>query len=420
MQLEARVKTIIDLFDIFFETSSPFDIIMARYFKNHKWIGSADRRAIAEISYSMFRHFEKLKLINQNITEKFGRFFVLSFLKHEKKYSNKQIDEIFSGRKYAPGKLTDFEIKFINRSLPSSYPLHVSLNYPQWLEPYLMKSFSSPDFENEMKALNETASVDIRVNTLKTTSDEVVNNLKEFNVEPMRYASNGVRLRNGRISRSHEMVINGLIEIQDEGSQLIAEMCQAQPGDIVVDYCAGAGGKTLALACAMQNKGRIFALDKYPERLENAKKRLRRAGVDNVYCQEITGKWMKRHEQFADIVLVDAPCSGTGTWRRNPDMRAKFTQKDLNELLAVQADILRSAQKLVKPGGRLVYSTCSVLFDEDEDQVFRFLKEFPNFSLEDVHLSKYHGKFLKLSPYGNDTDGFFAASFINNKFVAKN
>ena len=412
MQLEARVKTIIDLFDVFFATSSPFDIVMAKYFKNHKWIGAADRRAVAEFSYSIFRCFEKLKLINKNITENFGRFFVLSFLKHEKKYSDKQIEEIFTGRKYAPSKLTDFERKFINAKLPAEFPKHALLNYPSWLESYLSRSFSPDNFENEMQALNSKAFVDIRINTLKTNREEVLQKLAEFDVEPMKYAKNGLRITNGRIGRGHEVIANGLVEIQDEGSQLIAEICDAKPGNIVVDYCAGAGGKTLALACSMNNKGRIFALDKYPERLENAKKRLKKAGVDNVFCQEITGKWMKRHEKSADIVLVDAPCSGTGTWRRNPDMRAKFTQKDLDELLNVQLEILRSAQKLVKPGGRLIYSTCSILIDEDEDQIEKFLKEFPNFELEKISIRDKTEKFLKLSPFRNGTDGFFAASMI--------
>ena len=154
MQLEARVKTIIDLFDVFFATSSPFDIVMAKYFKNHKWIGAADRRAVAEFSYSIFRCFEKLKLINKNITENFGRFFVLSFLKHEKKYSEKQIDEIFTGRKYAPSKLTDFERKFINAKLPAEFPKHTLLNYPAWLESYLSRSFSNDSFKEKGLSFN--------------------------------------------------------------------------------------------------------------------------------------------------------------------------------------------------------------------------------------------------------------------------
>ncbi|MDR1333613.1 MAG: RsmB/NOP family class I SAM-dependent RNA methyltransferase, partial [Holosporaceae bacterium] len=164
-----------------------------------------------------------------------------------------------------------------------------------------------------------------------------------------------------------------------------------------------------ALAAAMQNKGRIFALDKYEERLQNAKIRFRKAGVNNVFCQPITGKWIKRHAACADVTLVDVPCSGTGTWRRNPDMRAKFIPQDLDELLAVQAEILESAHRLVKKGGRLVYATCSILREENEDQIAKFLDNHPEFKQNDVNLKNYSGKYLKLSPFQHRTDGFFAA-----------
>ncbi len=163
----------------------------------------------------------------------------------------------------------------------------------------------------------------------------------------------------------------------------------------------------------MRNKGRIFALDKYPERLENAKLRFKRAEVNNVTCQEINGKWLKRHKECADVVLVDAPCSGTGTWRRNPDMRAKFQQKDLDELTEVQAQILETASMLVKKNGRLIYSTCSVLLEENDEQIECFLRKFPNFKRIKVTLSAKEnvidGYYLRLSPFRNGTDGFFAA-----------
>lgn len=408
MQLEARVKSAIDLLEIFFVSRAPFDIVMSKYFKNNRWIGSSDRRAIAEFSYEIFRNFEKLKFITQKITNSFSRFFVLAHMKFNRGFSEKQIEEIFSGRKYAPDRLSEFERKFLRRDF-GDLPRYAELNYPKWLEPYLRKVFDEDHFANEMTALNGKACVDLRVNRLLATKEQARGELNEFKIEDARYAENGLRILNGRISRSHPAIRNGVVEIQDEGSQLIAELCGVRPGDMVVDYCAGAGGKTLALAAYMENKGRIFAMDKYPERLENAKKRFRRANVNNVFCQEINGKWLKRHRESADVVLVDVPCSGTGTWRRNPDMRAKFCENDLLELLEVQAEILRIAQNLVKPGGRLVYSTCSILREEDEDQIEKFLKEFDNFELQKVELKNYHGDFLRLTPFRNDTDGFFAA-----------
>ncbi len=413
MQLEARVKSTIDLLDIFFSTKAPFDIVMSKYFKNNRWIGSNDRRTIAEFSYSIFRNFEKLRYLCKKITGNFGRFYVISFLKNEKHYTLKQIEEIFSGRTYAPQKLSDFEIKFLN-NLTTDFPEFAELNYPEWLEPYLKESLGEASFKEEMLALNHKAPLDLRVNTLKTSKDEVIKLLNDFQLENMTYAENGLRIANGRIGRGHIALSKGFVEIQDEGSQLIAKICNASEKDTVIDYCAGAGGKTLALACYMKNKGRIFALDKYSERLKNAKIRFKRAGVNNVFCQEITSKWLKRHVEIANIVLVDAPCSGTGTWRRNPDMRAQFSKEDLDELIHVQADILRIAQKLVKPGGRLVYSTCSLLKNENENQINQFLQEFPEFKLQKIEIENYNGDFLKLSPFRNNTDGFFAASLIKN------
>ncbi|MBO4405666.1 MAG: RsmB/NOP family class I SAM-dependent RNA methyltransferase [Alphaproteobacteria bacterium] len=408
MQLEARVKSTIDLLEIFFASRAPFDIVMSKYFKNNRWIGANDRRAIAEFSYEIFRNFEKLKFITRKITNNLGRFFVLAHMKFNREFSEKQIEEIFSGRKYAPEKLSEFERKFLRREL-EDLPTYAQLNYPEWLEPYLQRVFGKEHFADEMKALNGKACVDLRVNALLATKEQARGELQEFEIEDTRYAENGLRILNGRISRSHPAIRDGIVEIQDEGSQLIAELCRVRPGDTVVDYCAGAGGKTLALAACMENKGRIFAMDKYPERLENAKKRFRRANVNNVFCQEISNKWLKRHRESAYVVLVDVPCSGTGTWRRNPDMRAKFCENDLRELIEVQAEILRTAQNLVKPGGRLIYSTCSILKEEDEDQIKKFLEEFGNFELQKIELRNYRGDFLRLTPLRNDTDGFFAA-----------
>ena len=411
MQLEARVKSSIELLDIFFRSESPFDVVLAKYFQHNKWIGANDRRAVAEFTYSIFRKFEKIKFLTSKITNDFGRFFVLAYLKSEKCYSISQIEEIFSGRTYASTKLSEFEKRFLD-NLPSEVPSYAELNYPVWLEPYFLKAFGDENFSNEMQALNDKAFVDLRVNTLISSKDEVKNLLqKDFEVTETEYSDTCLRIINGRIGRGHPIIQKGLAEIQDEGSQLIAEACHASPGDTVVDFCAGAGGKTLALAAYMQNKGRLFALDKFSERLKFAQQRLKRAQVSNTFCQEITNKWMKRHEQVADVVLVDAPCSGSGTWRRNPDMRAKFKPSDLKELIKVQADILASAQKLVKPGGRLIYSTCSVFKEEDEEQAQNFLKQFPEFFAKPIELNHYNGDYLKLSPFKNKTDGFFAAVF---------
>ena len=413
MRLAVKIQSTINLLDNFFESSAPFDIIMAKYFRSNKWIGSHERREIAEFCYSIFRKYETINFLTSKITNNFGRFFVLTYLRKFELICDDEINTIFSGKKFEASKLTEFEWKFIN-SLESytNLPRDISLNYPNWMELYFERAFPK-NFKEEMLALNEKACVDLRVNTLKSSKDEVVSMFSDFSIEKGKLSENCIRILNGRIGRNHLVIKNGFAEIQDEGSQLIAEICTVSSKDTIVDFCAGAGGKTLAIAAAMNNRGRIFALDKYSERLENAKLRFRRAGVNNVMCQEINSKWLKRHKECADIVLVDAPCSGTGTWRRNPDMRAKFQKKDLDELIEVQAKILETASTLVKRNGRLIYSTCSVLLEENDDQIECFLRKFRNFGKIRLALpikeNVTDGYYLRLSPFRNGTDGFFAA-----------
>ncbi|NWG46192.1 MAG: RsmB/NOP family class I SAM-dependent RNA methyltransferase, partial [Alphaproteobacteria bacterium] len=215
----------------------------------------------------------------------------------------------------------------------------------------------------------------------------------------------------------------GLVEVQDEGSQILAELVGARPGDRVADFCAGAGGKTLAIAAAMRNKGTLVATDTLPGRLERARLRFRRAGVHNVTTRSLSSardKWVKGHRGDFDRVLVDAPCSGVGAWRRNPDARWNRLGPDLAELIALQADILDSAERLVRPGGRLVYATCSLLPEENEAQAERFLAAHPEFRLCPLPAvwaetlggpPPVEGTCLRLTPARHGTDGFFAAIF---------
>jgi 16S rRNA (cytosine967-C5)-methyltransferase len=204
----------------------------------------------------------------------------------------------------------------------------------------------------------------------------------------------------------------GLFEVQDEGSQLVAQMVEAKPGESIVDFCAGAGGKTLAIAAAMENKGRLMALDISEGRLFRSGERLRRAGVHNVTPRALAGpsdKWVKRNKGRFDAVLVDAPCTGTGTWRRNPDARWNLEPIDLEELVVLQAQILKSAARLVKPGGRMVYATCSLLPEENQRQIAKFLGDMPEFTLD---------KELQLTPAGHGTDGFYAARLLKSATAA--
>jgi 16S rRNA (cytosine967-C5)-methyltransferase len=271
--------------------------------------------------------------------------------------------------------------------------------------------------------MEQPAPLDLRVNLLKTTREAAQAALaaEGFAAEPTRLSPWGLRIPDRRPVSASQAFTEGLIEVQDEGSQLVALLTEARPGMRVADYCAGAAGKTLAIAATMANQGRIVACDVSASRLDGAGRRLRRAGVHNAERHLLVSgdKWLKRHARGFDRVLVDAPCTGTGTWRRNPDARVRTTGQDLDELTGKQTRILDTASELVRPGGRLVYATCSLLPEEDEMQMQGFLERHPEFSA--VPLGRLweglvpgvsppgEGPWLTLSPARHGTDGFFAA-----------
>ena len=275
-------------------------------------------------------------------------------------------------------------------------PDAVRLEVPDWLVSRIEPG--------ELRALLEPAALDLRVNLLKATRDEARAALaaEGLNAIPTPHSAWGLRIEGRRQVTGGAAFRAGLVEIQDEGSQLVAALVDARPGMRVADYCAGAGGKTLALAMTMQNRGALVACDVSAVRLDGAVRRLRRAGVHNVerHLIEPGDKWVKRRAGTFDRVLVDAPCTGTGTWRRNPDARLRLAEGDLTELLPKQAAILDRAAPLVRTGGRLVYVTCSLLSEENEDQVSAFLCRHPLYARVDA---------LSLSPARHGTDGFFAA-----------
>ena len=298
-------------------------------------------------------------------------------------------------------------------------PKAVRLEIPDWLHPHLVARFGTAVLA-ELEALLRPAPLDLRVNLLKATRAEAQAALaaEGLPATPTRFSPWGLRLDGRRPITAGPAFRSGLVEIQDEGSQLVAALVDAHPGQRICDYCAGAGGKTLALAATMENRGHLLACDTAAARLDNAARRLRRAGVGNVerHLLEPGDKWAKRRTGGFDRVLVDAPCTGTGTWRRNPDARQRLSADDLAELLHRQTAILDAAAPLVRTQGRLVYATCSLLDAENEGQVTRFLARHPGFSL--VPLARAwplqgrppcEGDFLSLTPARHGTDGFFAA-----------
>ncbi|MEC7028245.1 MAG: RsmB/NOP family class I SAM-dependent RNA methyltransferase, partial [Pseudomonadota bacterium] len=255
------------------------------------------------------------------------------------------------------------------------------------------------------------------VNTWSSDVEKAQESLHKSGIrtDKCEYAVNGLRVKGKAYLAKTKAFLKGWVEIQDEGSQLIGQACDAQPGMQVLDYCAGAGGKTLCLASAMQNKGRIVAMDLDESRLSKAKPRLKKAGVHDIVelralSEDRGKKWLKRQKGTFDIVLTDVPCTGTGTWRRNPDMRWRNYGPSLEELVVVQADILDRVTKAVKPGGKLVYATCSLLPDENEKQIEAFLARNDEFEQIPVPegIPSENG-FMRLTPHRHNTDGFFAA-----------
>jgi 16S rRNA (cytosine967-C5)-methyltransferase len=335
------------------------------------------------------------------------------------------VDQAFSGGQFGPEPLIDVERralkKFENHTLDHpDQPPHVRLEIPEWIYPYFAQRFGER-LEQEARNFGEPAPLDLRVNLLQTTRDQARAVLagEGITAEDTRLSPFGLRIPERRAVTTGPAFQAGLVEIQDEGSQLVALLCDVKPGMRVLDWCAGAGGKTLALAMMMENKGQIVAADVSVPRLEGAVRRLRRAGVHNVerhLSGEAGDKWAKRRAKSFDRVLVDAPCTGTGTWRRNPDARFRLMPVDLEELQVKQAAILQTASSFVKPGGRLIYATCSILSEENSAQIERFLAANLDFELVPVEEIAVvpkgavgDGPYLSLTPLTHGTDGFFGA-----------
>jgi 16S rRNA (cytosine967-C5)-methyltransferase len=428
----ARIQASIELLDSILlswqsEKRIPADKLIDNYFRDRRFIGSKDRASIGELVYWCLRHKATLEwwLKDKLEADIHARAMVLTSLMLRKDYDAASITLATQDSQYALPSITQLEKVRCERLCKENIahpdmPEYARLNYPQWLEPLLKESLEK-DFEAALKALSEQAPTDLRVNILKTTREQLHEDLKAegFENTPTALSSIGLRLAKRMPIFTSKYFKDGHFEVQDEGSQLVSLLVDAKPGQKVIDFCAGAGGKTLGIAAAMENKGRILAWDNSQKRLAQIVLRLRRAGVHNVQTHVLTSEhdaFIKRHKASADRVLVDAPCSGSGTWRRNPDLKWRFTQKDLDEVLALQQSILQSAARLVKPGGRLIYATCSLFKNENDQQVEKFLRNVNDFRV--VSAEKIWDKtsgdeglasYLWVTPHTDGVDGFFAA-----------
>ena len=424
----ARIEAAIGLLSAIGEGRGAADDIVADYFRRHRFAGAKDRAAISGHIYGVLRRRGAIDYwLQRNFAPADARHRVLAELALFEEWSPDQIDRACDGDRFRPTRLDEDERRLIERlsdtpPYPKDMPAEARGNYPAWLAPALERALGR-DLARERVAMQEEAGLDLRVNTLKTDRETVYAALARQGIELARTKLSplGVRLFERVPLGQLELFKSGAIEVQDEGSQLAALLADARPGMRVVDFCAGAGGKTLALAASMQNRGHLVACDIATKRLERATQRLRRAGASIVQRQPLASardQWVKRHAAGFDRVFVDAPCTGTGTWRRNPDAKWRLKPEDLAELPALQADILDSARRLVKPGGRLIYATCSLLMEEDEDQVATFLESHSDFRLlpiREIWADAVGGDCLaradtlRLSPARHGTDGFFVA-----------
>lgn len=417
----ARIAAAIDLLEVVEGAPKrPADAVANDFFRARRYIGSGDRRAVSERVWTILRARRRLGWWLADARQS-PRLLVAASLLLEG-WSGSGVQQAFSGGQFAAAPLDRPETAVLARIEGHtidhpSMPDAVRLEIPDWLLPRLAARFG-PGLATELAALAQPAPLDLRVNLLKGDRDHAKAALaaEGWHAEPTRLSPWGLRIDGRRPVTSGPAFQSGFVEIQDEGSQLVAAMVGAAPGMRVVDWCAGAAGKTLALAGAMENRGQIIACDISAARLDSAVRRLRRAGVHNVerHLVEAGDKWLKRRAGTFDRVLVDAPCTGTGTWRRNPDARLRLTENDLAELLPKQASILDTAKSLVRKGGRLVYATCSLLEEENEAQVTSFLLRHADFAIVPLDQAwplhqppPNSGDFLSLTPARHGTDGFF-------------
>ncbi|MBV9815505.1 MAG: RsmB/NOP family class I SAM-dependent RNA methyltransferase, partial [Alphaproteobacteria bacterium] len=371
----AQVAAAIDILTAIETGDRAADDVAADYFRRRRYIGAKDRAHVAGHVYAVLRHRASLDWwIGKHAVEVDPRTRVLAGLELIEGWRPDAIEACCDGDRFRPKRLTRGEERLLHSLAGHTLrhpemPRAVADDLPEWLVPYLERVFGK-GLEREMAALNGPAPTDLRVNLLKTDREAARRMLAAEGIaaEPTPLSPLGLRLHRRVPLGTLAAFEQGFVEVQDESSQLAARLADARPGMRVVDFCAGAGGKTLALAAGMANRGKLVACEVSQYRLDRAARRLRRAGVTNVERRALSGerdKWVKRHAGSFDRVFVDVPCLGTGTWRRNPDAKWRMRPEDLAELVERQQQILRSAARLVRPGGRLIYATCSLLREED-------------------------------------------------------
>ena len=384
----ARLSAAIELIDTIDADRVPAAKALKEWGTAHRYAGSGDRAAISGLIWDVLRRRSSSAFLMDADTP---RARVLGMLAMERGMDAEAISALCDGSRFAPQPLTEAERSALaSRSLASAPP-HVAGDYPEWLDPHLATVFGD-DRVAEATAMASRAPLDLRVNTLKAKREKVQASLKHLGAQPTPWSPTGLRIELGADARNpgihaEEDFIKGAIEVQDEGSQLAALFTAAKPGEQVIDLCAGACGKTLALAALMGGKGRLIATDRDKRQLAPIFERLSRAGVHNAEVRAPKGEDepLADIRSSADLVVIDAPCTGTGTWRRNPDAKWRMRPGALEVRLKDQAEVLDRAAGMVKPGGRIAYVTCSVLPAENGEQVRAFIARHPEFSIQPLN-----------------------------------
>ncbi|MFG6448066.1 RsmB/NOP family class I SAM-dependent RNA methyltransferase [Roseateles sp. BYS180W] len=416
MHPNALLELAAELVDSLLLFDAPADQLVSQFFRANKALGPRERHTLAETAYGVLRQrllFQHLAQSGQGPMAR--RLAILGWVGNEA---------------FLRGALTEAERHWLQQVQSvdtTQLAPRLRHNLPEWLAEPLQKRLGEQDFWALAQALNSPAPLDLRVNTLKARREDVLSALQAQGLvaEATPHSPWGIRLQGKPALNKVEPFVQGWLEVQDEGSQLLALLLEAKRGEMVVDFCAGAGGKTLALGAAMRNTGRLYAFDVSGHRLDKLKPRLARSGLSNVHPVQLAHERDERVKRLAgkiDRVLVDAPCSGLGTLRRNPDLKWRQSPESVRELQAKQLAILSSAARLLKPGGRLVYATCSLLDDENEGVADAFAQAHPQFQrLDAAEILQRHGQTeaaaaalceggqLRLWPHKHHSDGFYAA-----------
>ncbi len=424
----ARVSAAIEILADIEGRRRPAADAMKDWGLTHRFAGSGDRAAISALLYDALRRKSSSAWLMGEATP---RAEAIGALKQTRGLDPQAIAALFTGEGHAPAPLTDAERERLTSATLEDAPAFVAGDYPEWLAPQFESAFG-PRAAEEGRALAERAPVDLRANLLKTTRAKALIALAHLNPQPTPLSPVGLRIAirpdgRGPALAAEPAYVKGLVEVQDEGSQIAALLGEARPGMQVLDLCAGAGGKTLALAAQMDNHGQVYATDDDGRRLTPIFERLARSGARNVQVRAPKGQAdvLADLKDRCDLVMIDAPCTGSGAWRRNPDAKWRTRPGAIEQRIKDQDETLEKAVRFVKPGGRLVYVTCSVLRAENEDRVAAFLARHDGFLPVDAatqaratglaalaeHTSPF-GPGFRLSPLTTGTDGFYVATLV--------